>query len=320
MDFKETGNYFKVQTANEWIEESKLKPMPKKLFSEFWYEGELCILFADTNVGKSILAVQIADSISRGIPINGFDLEAEAQTVLYFDLELNSKQFEIRYSDENGTLHHVWSDKFMRVEIDSDYCPENGLNENFVIDEIERLIIEKGAPIMIFDNISFMNTDNEKTKEAGGLMRKLKRLKQKHNLTILVLAHTPKRDSSRPITVNDLAGSKMLANFADSIFCIGKDAKDSGLRYLKQIKQRNTEQIYGDDNVLLCRIEKKLNYLCLMFEGYGNEYDYLVRRHESDYSELIEECKRLKETGMSLRDIAEKLNINHMKVKRYLEK
>ena len=71
--------------ANEWIEAAKLRPNPKKLFGTFWFENEVCILFADTNVGKSILAMQISHSISKGEKVEGFDLESESQKVLYFD-------------------------------------------------------------------------------------------------------------------------------------------------------------------------------------------------------------------------------------------
>lgn len=53
---KEKG-LFVVKTANQWIEDSKGKQIPRMLFDKFWFEGELCFLFADTNLGKSILAV-----------------------------------------------------------------------------------------------------------------------------------------------------------------------------------------------------------------------------------------------------------------------
>ncbi len=52
---------FTIRTATRWIEEARLRPIPRMLFGEFWFEGELCILFADTNLGKSILAVQIGN-------------------------------------------------------------------------------------------------------------------------------------------------------------------------------------------------------------------------------------------------------------------
>ena len=71
---KESKGLFTVKTASRWIEQAKTRPIPKMLFGEFWFEGELCILFADTNLGKSILAVQIGNSISRSEQIQGFKL------------------------------------------------------------------------------------------------------------------------------------------------------------------------------------------------------------------------------------------------------
>ena len=73
--------YFVAKSANEWMDEAKNRPIPKMLFSEFFYEQEICILFSDTNMGKSILAVQIADSISTGIPIDGFKMERTDQDI-----------------------------------------------------------------------------------------------------------------------------------------------------------------------------------------------------------------------------------------------
>ena len=106
----------KVQTANLWLEEASKRPVPQMLFSEFWLEGELCVLFADTNLGKSILAVQLGDSISKGVPIPGFKLEARAQKVLYVDFELSDKQFEARYS-EDFKQHYSFNDRFLRAEL-----------------------------------------------------------------------------------------------------------------------------------------------------------------------------------------------------------
>ena len=115
---KEKG-LFTVMSCNEWMEQASRRPIPNMLFSEFWYEGELCMLFADTNTGKSILAVQIADSISRGIPIPGFKITAQPQTVVYFDFELFDKQFEARYSN-NFTQHYCFDKNMYRSELSND--------------------------------------------------------------------------------------------------------------------------------------------------------------------------------------------------------
>ena len=70
----ESKGLFLVKTAARWIDQAKTRPIPQMLFGEFWFEGELCILFADTNLGKSILAVQIGNSISKNETITGFKL------------------------------------------------------------------------------------------------------------------------------------------------------------------------------------------------------------------------------------------------------
>ena len=100
-------------------------------------------------------------------------------------------------------------------------------------------IKEHNAKILIIDNLTYLKTQaTETAKEALPLMKLLKELKGKYDLSILALAHTPKRNLSNPISKNDLAGSKHLANFTDSIFAIGESSKDKSLRYLKQIKAR----------------------------------------------------------------------------------
>ena len=102
-------------------------------------------------------------------------------------------------------------------------------------------------------------------------MKNLKALKSKYGLSILALAHTPKRDLSRPITQNDLGGSKMLYNFIDSCFAIGQSNTDKNLRYIKQIKARNTAMIYDTENVIVCQIDKAYNFLAFEFIDFGAE-------------------------------------------------
>ena len=51
--------------------------------------------------------------------------------------------------------------------------------------------------IVIIDNITYLRHENERAKDALPLMKHLKRLKSKYNLSLLVLAHTPKRDSTK---------------------------------------------------------------------------------------------------------------------------
>lgn len=316
---KENKGLFTVKTASRWIEQAKTRPIPQMLFGEFWFEGELCILFADTNLGKSILAVQISNSISRGEQIPGFKMETQKQPILYFDFELSDKQFENRYSIE-FKQHYNFDKYFLRVEINSDaIIPENQTFEDYLNHSLERSIIETDAKVLIIDNLTYLKNETEKAKDALPLMKHLKALKKKYGLSILALAHTPKRDLSKPITRNDLQGSKMLINFCDCAFAIGESHTDKNLRYFKQIKARSTEIKYDTENVCVCQIDKPSNFLQFEFINFGNEREHLKQPNDKDKELLNDKVIDMKQQGRSLREIGAELGITHMKVKRILD-
>lgn len=315
---------FTIQGASVWLENAKLRPVPKMLFGEFWYEGELCILFADTGKGKSILAVQIGDAISRGASVGIFKVETNKQNVLYFDFELSDKQFEARYSIKNGeyfTNHYQFDDNFQRGEINQNSIAPEGFRdfEEYLFYSLEVAVAASETKILIVDNITYLRNATETAKDALPLMKELIRLKKKYQLSILALAHTPKRDLSKPLTVNDLQGSKMLSNFTDSLFAIGESAKDKSLRYIKQIKARNTEEIYHAENVATCQLIKPDNFLMFEFLYFGSEREHLKVLSESDKSEMIQKVKDLAATGESQRNIARELGISVGCVNKYLK-
>lgn len=317
-------SFFETLTANEWMEKAKEIPIAKMLFSELWHENEVCILFADSNVGKSILSVQIANSISKGEPINGFQLAAIKQPVLYIDFELTVKQFEIRYSEKDTTTnttnnHYAFDDYFIRIELNPDAEIPVGIKmEDQIINSIEESIDNTGSKILIIDNITYLNNETDRSKEALPLMKELKLLKNRHGLSILILAHTPKRDMSRMINQNDLGGSKMVFNFADSCFSIGLSSLDPNMRYIKQLKARNTEIMYGAENVIVCKIEKATNFLSFSHIGYGNELDHLKNSYDNDRTNTIKEVKKLSAEGLTQREIKDQLGISLGAVNKYL--
>lgn len=299
-----------IKTANQWLDKAKSTPIPNMLFSEFWYENELCILFADTNLGKSILAVQIAQSISSGVPIDGFKLESTPRKTLYLDFELSDKQFEKRYSEEY-TNHFTFSESLLRAELNPYHeLPKDFKSiEDYICTYIETCITEHRVEVVIVDNMTYLKNDNEKAKDALDLMKKLNKIKKTYQVSILVLAHTPKRDESKPISKNDISGSKMIVNFCDSAFAIGNSTEAANRRYLKQIKQRNTEHLYHGGNVVVCDINKDFNFLEFHFIDYDNEVTHLKSYDKMGLDERDAEMVILLNDGLSNVAIAEQLGV-----------
>jgi hypothetical protein len=319
--FDDEDELFTIQTANTWLAQANKRPVPKMLFGQFWYEGELCILFADSNLGKSILAVQIANAISSGDSVNPFDCEAEMQPVLYFDFELTEKQFEARYSI-NYSDHYEFSNQLYRSEMNPNSEMPTGFKD---FDEylgacFERSIVQTGSKVLVIDNLTYLRGENEKAKDALPLMKHLKALKNRYGLSILALAHTPKRDMSLELTRNDLQGSKMLMNFCDSAFAIGESVLEKSMRYLKQIKQRNTSQLYGAHNVCICEVNKPGNFLQYEFIGYGVEADHLRKPKRTSNDEFTNDVLALHAQGISTRQIGNQLGISFQKVHRIIQK
>jgi|GEM_PF-709406 len=309
---------FTVENGNRWLELARREPEAKQLFGELWHQGELCMLFADTNIGKSVLAVQIGESIARGQSIAPFACQAPPARVLYIDFELSKTQFGLRYS--HGEEDYRFSDNFFRAQYNFIPDPPPNVNENeLLIAGIEYKVNQAKATVLIIDNITCLRGGTENSAVALALMKSLKALKTEHNLSILVLAHTPKRrNATQPISADDLHGSKLLINFADSAFAIGKSTADTDLCYLKQIKQRNTRQRYGQDNVALCRIQKPGTFLHFTFEGNSPERHHLLTYTAASRQQLANKIATLSAKGHSQREISNQLGVGLATVNRLL--
>lgn len=295
-----------LRTANDVIEEGRKKEDPKALYSCFWNEGEIACLFADSNVGKSILSVQIADEITRNLN----------RKVHYYDFELSEKQFQLRYTDETTGTSHRFSNLLKIAHVSESMISENF--ENQIIDTIENGAVGDDCSIIIIDNISALNNHLETGEAAGQLMLRLMDLKHRLNLSVLVIAHTPKRDMTQPITQNDLAGSKRLFNFFDSVFSMGKSAVDSGIRYIKQIKSRNGRIIYDTQSVLIGELEKEAAMPKFVASGTVNEYSLLKVADTSSQSVRQDRVAALSGKGKSCREISDELGISKSAVSRIL--
>ncbi len=317
----DTKEAFIIKPASDWLQPGTHHQDDDMLFGDFWHEGELCILFADTNVGKSILAVQIGNSISRGEPIPGFSMKQQAENILYFDFELSARQFEKRYtSDQHGA--YQFNPNFYRVVFNPDATGDKKFASyaDYINNALENILITSSARIIIIDNITCLRSGTDSAASAISLMRNLQAIKNKYGLSILVLAHTPKRNPAKPVSRNDLQGSKMLLNFADSAFAIGESQTVTGRRYLKQIKQRNSGQLYGADNVCLCSIIKPTNFLQFAFNGYGCEAEHLLHYTEQHRQSTENRILKLRNQGLSFRQISAETHLSASTVERLLKR
>ena len=305
---QETDNIgmFTIRTANRTIAEAAMRPNPRQLYQELWYEGEVCCLFSDSNLGKSIYAVQMADTI------------ATLRPVLLVDCELTDKQFQMRYTDIDTGVMHIFPELLYRAEINPNTLDVKDY-ETKIFHHIEAAAQHMKCNIIIIDNLTYLCNSSDKGVDAGLFMMKLMNLKKKYGWSLLIIAHTPKRSLMSPITQNDLAGSKKLYNFFDSVFAIGKSAKDSRLRYVKQLKVRAGEFRYDSSNVIVYEIEKTDGFVHFEFKEFSTEKEHLKERTEHDDKKQLQNINDLKAQGKSVREIASLLGLSKSKVWRLIQ-
>ena len=310
---EDTKDAFIVKSATEWLDEGNKQQQLTKLFGDFWTEGELCFLFADTNVGKSILAVQIGNAISRGEPITGFDMRTKPATVLYFDFELSTKQFESRYRcPQRG--NYKFAPDFFRVVFNPD---ATGMEKfasytDYLNNAIENLLVVSKARVIIIDNITCLRGGTEAAASALSLMRQHYSC-SKANMACRCWYWRTRLNAgrqNRSAAQRHLQGSKMLINFADSAFAIGQSHTRPGLRYLKQIKQRSGEEVYSAQNVCLARIQKVAAFLQFDFTGTGAEAHHLLHYTEDIRKQTEDRILDLHRQGHPLRYIANLVGVS----------
>lgn len=268
--FDPDNDPFILRTGNERTEYAKNLVVPSMLMSELLFENTVTMLFAETGLGKTLLAVQIVDALSRGKSILGLENEAEPLITLYVDMENGESVHRARYSasakDDRGKRYYFdeyqWSDNchFLDLATSDKYC----VPKKDAIDWWFDLITYKAdvckAKVIVVDNLFAIISHGgiESTKEAAPILSRLYDLKSSKGLTIIVVHHTPKRMHGA-ITRNDVAGSSNLTNLVDGAVAIGKSSYGNSehSRYIKQIKpSRYSAEVFGERNVIPCRTEK----------------------------------------------------------------
>lgn len=300
-----------ARSANDTIAVSKKTEKPKNLYSHLVYEGECTCLFSDTNIGKSIFAVQIGATIAK-----------YGKTVLYFDFELSLSQFAQRYSDEADEENGVeagdfeFPERFIRLEVDGG----NDASPEFIIADIEQAGADLNANVLIIDNLSWLVMDSENAELANQLMKSIKQMQKMHHWTVIVIAHTPKRIESAPLSINDLAGSRQIANFFDAIFAIGRSMTEPQQRYVKQLKVRAESPKYTSGNVWVFNIEKVDHMLQFTPVGYYTEKDILMSQDEKDALLVEEAAYEMYLEGKTIKEIGEQTGLTQAKFGKVLKR
>ena len=294
----EDAGGFHVSSMNECLDKARSLPPLVTLYPNVVLEGDLCVIFGQSGIGKTIFAMQIA----RYIAENG-------KRVLYVDCEMTPRQLGNRYETAN------FPPTFLRAEMDKEHPAED------VLKGIEEVAAFNHVDVVFIDNITALGQSLDRSADAGTLMASLNTLKKKYNWTLVVLNHVPKMFSGNVVlSLSAMQGSAKINQLIDDAIGIAQSCIDSNLVYVKQCKWRNGELTMGADHVAVYE-RRKDEYGNLGFteRGFSTEQEHLSIESGNDREKIKAEVRDLSAKGWTQTAIAEELNISQSKVSRLLK-
>ena len=289
---------FHVEKMNKCIDDAHQLPPLVPLYPDIVLEGDLCIIFGQSGIGKTIFAMQIA----RHIAENG-------KRLLYVDCEMTPRQLGNRYETAN------FPPTFLRAEMDREHPAED------VLKGIEEVAAANHVEVVFIDNITALGQSLDRSADAGTLMASLNTLKKRYNWTLVVLNHIPKMYSGNtPLSLSAMQGSAKINQLIDDAIGIAQSCIDSNLVYVKQCKWRNGELTMGADHVAVYERRKdEYGNLGFTLRGIATEQEHLSVESGNEREEMKARIRELSAKGMTQTAIAEQLGTSQSKVSRLLK-
>ncbi|MBR6282736.1 MAG: hypothetical protein IKR25_00360 [Muribaculaceae bacterium] len=279
------------------------------LFANLWFEGEIACLFGDTNIGKSVLAHQIAQQIAH-----------QGRRVAYFDFENNTHITFQRYYDTQRCEINP-SDNFIPIEVTAlgTYPPRDAKT---ILDGIECKFVRLATPVIIIDDIFHICSLND-CSTTDFVLRTFRHWTQTYRVAILVVAHARRHRDDTPININHLTGSQRLTYAFDSIFALNRTLVDNDTFYIKHLKTRNGRIQLDARNVGVLRLVKQDDDSPLHFVSDNNastrdERLLLNICNPANAEEKHQRAVELHNMGWTIREIGDYFNISHTSARRLL--
>lgn len=292
-----TKHKHKLITANDF-QNLKL-PKRRTLLSPWLPEGSITMIFADRGIGKTFFALSCALALANGSEFLCYTAET-AVPVLYLDGEMQATAIQER-------LHKLSKGKTTQKPLslytpdcqENDYTPDLGTKEGR--DQINELIEAANPKVIFIDNIStFDRTGNENEAESWAPIQEWAIQHRKKGRALVFIHHANKEGKQRGSHKKEDVMDAVIRLKRPDDFVQGEGASKIQVQYTKA---RHLSGEMAQD------IEASLMM----------EEDFLVWQWEQG-DILYRKAVEMMINKISLRDIAEELNLGKSTVHRWKSK
>lgn len=237
-----TNNSKRFYTINEMIEMTKNEPHPEFVYRGIM-TGSVGFVFGPSKSGKTTFCEALGMSIATGASeFFNESIGTPGEKVLFLSLEEHYRNRTFRNAKQVDRFNAEEKEMLNNYLVVRDGVPRHILS-NSDWEKLEVVIEESEAKVVFIDSLTRLCKGTiEDSNGAKEVMKSLRNLAEKTKTTIICIHHTHKL-KGRPIDLDSLAGSRVIAQEAD--FFIGINKSCDGVRYMKEVdyryKQNDTE-------------------------------------------------------------------------------
>ena len=250
----------------------------------------MCALVGESDTGKSSLLRQLALSLVYGdSDFLGFKLKESCRNVIYV-------------STEDGEMAtSVWLNKYFGEEIAKDDRLSKlkyVYNTEGIIKNLREVVSTNCVDLIIIDSYADLFTGSmNNSNEVRSFLNMYNNIANEFGVTVVFLHHTKKASAGMVPNKNSILGSQGFEAKMRSVLMLTQDDSDKSLRHLCIVK-----------NNYLPEAEKSMSYVLRFNEHLAFDITSdRVKLNELALEDWIEDAKKMKEDGMSYREISDKL-------------
>lgn len=225
---------------------STFHKMPEPIIDDMFFAKDLMGIAGGTNVGKSVISLQLSTCLSMGVPFLNFRVP-KPRKVMHVQFELKDESFSnlIR-----RTAQPVMDEYPVEAHLFEKNCSllSSGQMDVFTDKwtQIDANLTHQAVDVLVVDNLYTSTSKNtSRNTDVMDLLRTIVNLKNKHNVAIVIVSHHKKMNEVAPLDVSHMLGGSAYTNHLDGIIQMASSNRMQGLKVMKITKVRSQNDLHG---------------------------------------------------------------------------
>lgn len=224
----------------------KFNKLPGSIVDSLLMEKDIMCLAGGTNVGKSVFGLQLTTSMAMGVPFMGHFNVPSPKRVLHAQFELKDESFTGMLQATSGHLLEKYP---VEAPLFDQNCTilSDGQRDNFTdkYDKIEANLQHKDYDVVVIDNV-YCSTEKDLSKNSSvvELLRRIVNIKQKYNISLVLINHHKKMEIQTPLDVSHILGGSAYTNHMDHITQMASTKRSDGIKVMKITKVRSRNDFH----------------------------------------------------------------------------